>query len=87
MKSKKSNQVLGFYFSLLVVFLLCYILRVKIVMIFATPIFWTIYILLMDHLNFSLFKKSFLRNQKKELLFILISSIIMWWIFEWFKEV
>lgn len=85
MQFKKNNQVLYFYLSFLAVFLLCYILRVKIVLIFATPIFWTIYILFIDHLNFSLFKKSFLKSQKKELFFILISSIVMWWIFEWFN--
>lgn len=73
------------YLGLLFLFIASLILRIELILIFTTPIFWTIYILIIDTLNYSLFRTSFLRKNKKELLLILISSIIIWWIFEWFN--
>ena len=73
------------YLSLLGLFLVSLILRVKFILIFATPIFWSIYILIIDTINYNFFRASFLKSNNKELLIIVISSVIIWWIFEWFN--
>ncbi len=73
------------YLGLLFLFLLSFIFRVKFVLIFATPIFWSIYILIIDTINYNLFRASFLKSNNRELLIIVISSIIVWFVFEWFN--
>ena len=82
---KISSVELYVYFGFLFLFIAGLILKIKFIGTLATPIFWTIYILIIDTLNYNLFHTSLLKKNRKELPIILISSIIIWWIFEWFN--
>ncbi len=60
-------------------------LKIQFFLVFATPVAWTGYILLVDYLNFRLTKKSFIIGSPLKFILIFIVSIILWWMFEWFN--
>ncbi|MCX8029476.1 MAG: hypothetical protein N2712_05725 [Brevinematales bacterium] len=80
-----NRRYLPIWFYLGIVILLLLILGIALKVPFflqwATPIFWTGYILLIDSIIFSFKGKSFVFFKGFPIVFII--SIIVWWFFEW----
>lgn len=52
---------------------------------FYTPLMWTGYILLLDGINFSLSQKSLIFTRTKEFFWMLLFSILYWYLFEFYN--
>lgn len=71
--------------AILVITISGLIFNIKFFKIFTTPLVWTAYLLILDYFNFKLTKKSKIFHKTKEFLIMVILSIILWWLFEWFN--
>ncbi|MGC8870316.1 MAG: hypothetical protein ACP5PT_04415 [Brevinematia bacterium] len=83
MLSEKRYLPIWFYIGIIILSALIIMasLKVKFFQQWATPIFWTSYILILDGIIYSFKGKSFLFSIEFIVVFIL--SILTWWYFEW----
>ena len=85
-KSKGSFKLYGLTGLLIIIAAeLLLFLRVKLVMIFFTPLVWTGYILFVDNLILKLGGKSLIYNRRKEFFVMLPISVAFWLVFEFYN--
>ncbi|MBN1898713.1 MAG: hypothetical protein JW827_08050 [Spirochaetes bacterium] len=61
------------------------ILKISFFQIFATPVAWTGYILLVDYINYRLKGRSVIFHTPGVFARMFFLSVLFWWIFEWFN--